>query len=83
MQDWTMTFQSKEVPAWTLQVVLVVKNLLANIRYSTNTGSVPGLGRSPGGGKRQPTPVLLPGKFHGQEEHGGLQFKGSQRVGHD
>ena len=28
-------------------------------------GSVPGLGRSPGEGTWQPTPVLLPGKFHG------------------
>ena len=29
-------------------------------------GSIPGLGRSPGGGKWQPTPVFLPGEFHGQ-----------------
>ena len=29
-------------------------------------GSVPGFGRSPGVGKWQPTPVFLPGKFHGQ-----------------
>ena len=28
-------------------------------------GSIPGSGRSPGEGKRQPTPVLLPGKSHG------------------
>ena len=27
--------------------------------------SIPGLGRSPGGGW-QPTPVFLPGKYHGQ-----------------
>ena len=46
------------------QVVLVVKNLPASVG-DTNTGSIPGLGRSPGEG-RQPTPVLLPGKFHGQ-----------------
>ena len=26
-----------------------------------------------------PTPVFLPGEFHGQR----LQFMGSQRVGHD
>ena len=30
-----------------------------------------------------PTPVLLPGKSHGQEEPGRLQSMGSQRVGHD
>ena len=27
-----------------------------------DTGSIPGSGRSPGGGKWQPTPVFLPGK---------------------
>ena len=30
-----------------------------------------------------PTPVFLPGEFHGSEETGGLQSKKSQRVGHD
>ena len=30
-----------------------------------NLGSIPELGRSPGERKWQPTPVLLPGKFHG------------------
>jgi len=29
-------------------------------------GSIPGLGRSPWRRKWQPTPVFLPGKFHGQ-----------------
>ena len=29
-------------------------------------GSVPGPGRSPGGGALQPTPVFLPGEFRGQ-----------------
>ena len=29
-------------------------------------GSIPGLRRSPGGGHGKPTPVLLPGEFHGQ-----------------
>ena len=36
--------------------------------------------------KWQPTPVLLPGKFHGlrgSSEPGRLQSMGSQRVGHD
>ena len=28
--------------------------------------SIPGSGRSPGGGNGQPTPVFLPGKLHGQ-----------------
>ena len=29
-------------------------------------GSIPGLGRSPGGGHGKPTIVFLPGEFHGQ-----------------
>ena len=40
-----------------------VKNPPAN---AGDTGSIPGSGRSPGEGERQPTPVFLPGKFHGQ-----------------
>ena len=31
-----------------------------------DVGLIPGLGRAPGGGKRQPTPVFLPGQSHGQ-----------------
>ena len=46
-------------------------------------GSIPGLGRSPRGGKWQPTPVFLPGKSPGTEEPGGLQSMGSQKVRHD
>ena len=37
-------------------------------------GSIPGLGRSPGEGKRLPTPVHWPVEFHG------LQSMGSKRV---
>ena len=33
--------------------------------------------------KWQPTPVFLPGEFHGQREPGGLQSMGSQRVRHN
>ena len=31
----------------------------------------------------QPTPVFLPGEFHGQWSLAGLQSMGLQRVGHD
>ena len=62
------------------QVELVVKNLPANARVVRDVGSIPGLGRSPGGGNgtllqysffffyhtHNATPVFLPGKFHGQ-----------------
>ena len=51
----------------------VVKNLPANAGDARDRVSVSGLGRSPGGGKWQPTPVFLPENFHGQEEPGGLQ----------
>ena len=44
-------------------------------------GSVPGLGRSRGGG--HPTIVFLPGESPGKEEPGGLQSMGLQRLGHD
>ena len=44
-------------------------------------GSIPGLGRSPGGG--QPPPVFLPGESPGTEDPGGLQSIMLQRVGHD
>ena len=40
-----------------------VKNLPAN---AGDVGSIPGLGRSPGGGNGNPTPVFLPGESHGQ-----------------
>ena len=39
-------------------------------------GSIPGLERSP-------TPVFLPGEIPWTEEPGGLQSRGSHRVGHD
>ena len=45
-------------------------------------GSIPGLGRSPGG-QGNPLPLVLPGESPGTEEPGGLQSVGPQRVGHD
>jgi len=44
----------------------VVKTPPANAGYTRHVGSIPGWERSPGIGKWQPTPVYLPGKFHGQ-----------------
>ena len=49
------------------QVALAVKNLPGNAGDIRDTGLIPGLGRSPGRRRAwQPTPVFLPGKFHGQ-----------------
>ena len=39
---------------WASKVVLVVKNLLANAGDIRDTGSIPGLGRSPGEGSSHP-----------------------------
>ena len=61
------------------QVVLVVKNLPANAGDVGNTGSIPGLGRSPGGGHGPPpTPVFLPGEFHGQRSLVGYSSYGHE-----
>ena len=45
-------------------------------------GSIPGLGRAPGEGKWQPTPVLLPGESHGQRSLARYSPRG-HRVEHD
>jgi len=39
---------------WATQVVLVVKNTLARAGDGRDTGLIPGLGRSPGGGHDNP-----------------------------
>ena len=44
-----------------------------------NSGSIPGLGRSPGEGKGYPTPVFLSGEFH-EREACRLQSMWLQRV---
>jgi len=51
---------------WASQVALVVKNLPASAGDIKDASSIPGLGRSPGGGAWQPIPVFWPGESHGQ-----------------
>ena len=48
------------------------KESSCNAGDTGDMGLIPVLGRSPEGGKWQPTPVFLPEKSHGQEEPGGL-----------
>ena len=49
------------------QVAVVVKNLSADAGdMARDTGSIPGWGRSLGGGHGEPTPVFLLEEFHGQ-----------------
>ena len=59
----------------------MVKNLPANARDIRDTGSIPGSGRSPGGGHGNP--LLYSCLENLTEEPGGLQFIGLHRVGHD
>ena len=68
--------------AWAFRVALVIKNLSATAGDARVAGSTPGSERSPGVGKRQPTPVFLARKFHGREP-GGLHSMELQRVRHD
>ena len=49
----------------------VVKNPPAQARDARDVGSDPGLGRSPGGGDDNPTPIFFPGEFLGQRSLAG------------
>ena len=54
----------------------MVKNSPANAGASGDTGSVPGLGRFPGGGNGKSLQYFLPGKFHGQRSLVGYSPRG-------
>ena len=60
----------------------VVKNLLAIAGDTGEAGSIPEMGRSPGGGHGNPLQYSCLG-IPWTEEPGGLQFTGLQRVGHN
>ena len=66
-------------------MALVVKNRPANAGDIRDSGSVPELGRSPGGGHSNPLPQqpTLDWRIPWTEKPGGLQSIGSQRVGYD
>ena len=53
----------------------MVKNPSANAGDIKDTGLIPGLGRSPGGGHGNP-PVFLPGEAHGQRSLEGYSPQG-------
>ena len=69
-------------PWWASQVTLVVKNLPANAGDIRDVGSIPGWGRSPGGGHSNHSSTHA-WRIPWTEESGGLWSIGSQRVGHD
>ena len=55
MQLWVvLRFQGNYIPVWASQVALVVKNPPVNAGDVSDMGSIPGLGRSPGGGHANP-----------------------------
>ena len=63
--------------------MLVVKNPPTNMgNILGDSGSIPGSGRSPGGGNGNSF-HLLAWRISWTEEPGGLQSMGSQRIGHD
>ena len=64
------------------QVVLVVKNQSINAGDIRDEGSIPGLGRSPGGDMATHSSILA-WRISWAEKPGGLQSMGSQRVEHD
>ena len=64
------------------QVLLVVKNPLVTARGVRDAGSIPGLGRSPGGGHGNPLQYSCLENPR-TEEPVRLQTIGSQRVRHD
>ena len=66
---------------WSSQVVLVVKNLLANAGDVRDVGSVFELGRSPGGGNGN-TLQYLAGESHGQRGLAGYSSWGHKSRGH-
>ena len=56
----------------------MVENPPAHTGDARDVGSIPGLGRSPEVGNGKPTPVFLPGKFHGQRSLVGSSPWGSK-----
>ena len=62
-------------------MTLLVKNTPANAGDVSDTGSIPGSGRSAGGGHGNPLQNSCLG--NPREEPGRLWSIGSQRVGHD
>ena len=60
----------------------MVKNLPVNVGFARDVGSIPGLGRSPEGGKAT-HPSIMAWKIPWTEEPGRLQSMGWQRVRHE
>ena len=83
-RDWTQVSRvaGRFFTSWATREARVVKNPPVTTGNSGDAVSIPGVGRFYWRRKWQPTPVCLPGKFHGQKS-GGLQSMGSHRAGHN
>ena len=68
---------------WGFQVAPVVKNLSTNAGDVRDMGSIPGLGRSPGGGHGNPLLYSCLENPHGQRSLVGYSPWGHKRVGHN
>ena len=68
--------------AWASQMVLVIRNLLANSGDIRDLGSIPGSGRSPGERHSNHSSILA-WRIAGTEEPGGLWSIGLHRIGHN
>ena len=66
-----------------IQVMQLVKNSVANAGDARDTGLIPGLGRSPGGGNGNPAQYSCLENSMDRGPWWGLQSMGSQRIGHD
>ena len=72
----TSTFSVLRLPQWLRQERICLQ--------CQRPGFSPWVGKIPCRRKWQPTPIFLPGEFHGLEFHkpGGLQSTGLRKVGH-
>ena len=61
----------------------MVKKPPTNAGDTGDTGSIPGLGRSPGEGNGNPLQYYCLGNLMDREETGRLQSMGSQRIKHN
>ena len=77
-----MHFISPESHGGASQVAQWIKKLLVSAGDTGDLGSIPGLGRSPGGGRGNHSSILT-WRIPWTEEPGGLQFIVLYRVGHD
>ena len=64
---------STYITIWASQVAIVVKNPSANAGDVRDVGSIPGSGRSPGGGNGNPLQYSCLEKFHGQRRLAGYR----------